>query len=260
MKGRLTRGEAFALLQQGKGHWDAARRQRQRADAERAKARALALQVHDSEAWKEIEDPETCKQDKHGRPQPGTGKGYANFAWCLANEWHISRFHAYRILKTARIERDFPLENPLPAAFLRVLHDLDKHVRQRTLEALRTTMPDIDEFEDAQDFRSWINGLWDAEALDELEYSSLTPEQKIDMITRSRARQEQLRKETAAIAFNDFWWRRVGQLEKTFAAAGSDRYGNESLRQARVHLAAAKELIEAVVGPRPEKAKKAKVG
>src|SRR5262249_57143561 len=106
----LTRGEAFGKLIQARVLLRKAEQEGRRREQKIAAVRTLVLEVFESEAWQQIEDPATCKRDRKGNPQPGTGKPYRGVGRCAADALAVTKRHANRLVRAAQVERNLAAE------------------------------------------------------------------------------------------------------------------------------------------------------
>jgi len=213
----LTRGEAFGKLIQARVLLRKAEQEGRRREQKIAAVRTLVLEVFESEAWQQIEDPATCKRDRKGNPEPGTGKPYRGFGRCAADALAVTKRHANRLEPAAQVERNLAAEvGPavplLGTEKLLVLADLEPDDFLDVAVRLRSA-PDVGDMETAE-FLEWIDRDEDDDEEEEIDYDSLSPEEKCDLVDRAARRHRRKTRQVKRLSFGEYWtlaWKRLGK-------------------------------------------------
>lgn len=248
----LTRGEAFAKLCEARTLLRQADADRRRGDQKLASVRALVLEVHESMAWQQIEDPETCKRDVKGNPVPGTGRPYRGFGKCAAAVLGTRKRYANRLLQAAQVERNlvaqvgtgYPL---LSNDKLVLIGDLEPGDAAEVAIRLRSA-PEVAGMTD-DEFRDWVE--MDEDDEEDIDYDSLTPEEKCDLINAAARKHGRRTRATARLGFVEYWrlaWRKLG---KWTSALRGKSVPDEKRPEAEALAARVEDLrwaVEAMVG------------
>jgi len=253
----MTRGEAFATIQEIGQRLRKAHGLGRRKEEELRAARELLLAVHDSDSWRLIENPKTCKIDpKTRKALPGTGRPYKGFGECLAAELNVSRSYIWKLKEEAEAERNLQARTEsalaVPGPLLRVLADLDPEDQAVVADRLKAERPDLTEM-GQDDFRDYIDNI--EEPLEAEDTEEMSAEQKAAYHGALDVAEQKAEKREEKLTDRRKAWRLQAALAKWLPWCAST--GNGEVASL---FAAARERLEAKYGKRPERATRTRAG